>query len=39
MKTFVEPFCGGASVGLNIIQQQLASIVYFNDLNADLINF
>lgn len=39
MKIFIEPFCGGASVGLNIIQQQLARIVYFNDLNTDLINF
>ncbi|WP_348736434.1 DNA adenine methylase [Spiroplasma endosymbiont of Ammophila pubescens] len=36
---FIDLFCGGASVGLNVLDQQLCNKVVFNDLHSDLINF
>ncbi|WP_348736617.1 DNA adenine methylase [Spiroplasma endosymbiont of Ammophila pubescens] len=36
---FIDLFCGGASVALNILDQQLCSKVVFNDLNTSLIEF
>jgi len=36
---FIDLFCGGASVGLNVLDQKLCTKVIFNDLHSDLINF
>ncbi|WHQ36388.1 DNA adenine methylase [Spiroplasma sp. SV19] len=36
---FIDLFCGGASVGLNVLDQQLCTKVIFNDLYSDLIYF
>jgi len=36
---FIDLFCGGASVGLNVLDQNLCNNVIFNDLHTDLINF
>ncbi|WP_348736909.1 DNA adenine methylase [Spiroplasma endosymbiont of Ammophila pubescens] len=36
---FIDLFCGGDSVGLNVLDQQLCNKVVFNDLHSDLINF
>ncbi len=36
---FIDLFCGGASVGLNVLDQELCNKVVFNDLHAGLIKF
>ncbi|WP_348735191.1 DNA adenine methylase [Spiroplasma endosymbiont of Ammophila pubescens] len=36
---FIDLFCGGASVGLNVLDQQLCNKVVFNDLHTSLIEF
>lgn len=36
---FIDLFCGGASVGLNVLDQELCNEVVFNDLHAGLIEF
>ncbi|AGM25509.1 DNA adenine methylase [Spiroplasma chrysopicola] len=36
---FIDLFCGGASVGLNVLDQNLCNQVILNDLHTELISF